>query len=163
MEDRKKDHIELAFKSQTKVLEGDKRFIYEPMLNAHPTETLSPFLFLGKELRTPIWASSMTGGTALAKKINENIARVCKDYGMGMGLGSCRTLLDDDTYLQDFNVRQFIGDSLPFYANLGVAQVDLLLQQHKTDKIKRLMDKLSTDGLIVHVNPLQEWFQPERK
>ena len=161
MADRKKDHIELAFKSQTKSADGDKRFVYEPLLNSHPTEELVPFTFLERELRTPIWASSMTGGTAMAKTINENIARVCHDFGMGMGLGSCRTLLDDDTYLADFNVRKYMGDKLPLYANLGIAQVDQLLENHQTDKIKRLLEKLQADGLIVHVNPLQEWFQPE--
>ncbi len=160
MSDRKLDHIELALKSQTASVEEDKRFIYEPLLSGHPTG-LSPFEFLGKTLRTPIWVSSMTGGTQLAKKINENIARVCKDFGMGMGLGSCRQLLDDDTNFRDFNVRKFIGESLPLYANLGIAQIDILLKENQIDKIRSLLDKLNADGLIIHVNPLQEWFQPE--
>jgi isopentenyl-diphosphate delta-isomerase len=103
----------------------------------------------------------MTGGTELARKINENIARVCKDFGMGMGLGSCRILMDDDTYFEDFNIRKYIGDSQPLYANLGIAQIDMLLLNNDTDKIKRLIEKLKADGLIIHVNPLQEWFQPE--
>ena len=160
MSDRKLDHIELAFKSQTPSVEADSRFIYEPLLSGHPKE-LSPQDLFGKTIRTPIWACSMTGGTELAKKINENIARVCKDFGMGMGLGSCRILLDDDTYFEDFNVRKYIGDSQPFYANLGIAQIDILLSNNDTDKIKRLIEELEADGLIIHVNPLQEWFQPE--
>ena len=160
MSDRKREHIELAFKSQTTAAEADSRFVYEPLLSEHPTG-LTPKRFLGKTLRTPIWACSMTGGTELAKKINENIARVCKDFGMGMGLGSCRTLLDDDTYFEDFDVRKYIGDAQPLYANLGIAQIDSLLLNNASDKIKRLIEKLKADGLIVHVNPLQEWFQPE--
>jgi len=160
MSDRKLEHIELAFKSQTTSVEADSRFIYEPLLSGHPTE-LTPKGFFGKTIRTPIWVCSMTGGTELAKKINENIARVCKDFGMGMGLGSCRILLDDDTYFEDFNVRKYIGDSQPLYANLGIAQIDILLLNNDTDKIKRLIEKLKADGLIIHVNPLQEWFQPE--
>ena len=62
MSDRKKDHIELAFRSQTNSGDGDKRFVYEPMLNPHPSKELVPFNFLERELKTPIWASSMTGG-----------------------------------------------------------------------------------------------------
>ena len=77
MSDRKREHIELAFKSRTTTVEADSRFIYEPLLSEHPTE-LTPIEFLGKTLRTPIWACSMTGGTGPAKKINENIARVCR-------------------------------------------------------------------------------------
>jgi isopentenyl-diphosphate delta-isomerase len=160
MSDRKHAHIELAFKSQTTAAETDSRFIYEPLLSEHPT-ALTPKNFLGKTVRTPIWACSMTGGTQLAGKINENIARVCKDFGMGMGLGSCRALLDDDTYFEDFNVRKYIGDSQPLYANLGIAQIDMLLSNNDTDNINRLIEKLEADGLIIHVNPLQEWFQPE--
>ncbi len=160
MPDRKSDHIQLAFKSQTNPIEIDERFIYEPLLSAHP-EGLAPIEFAGKDIRTPIWASSMTGGTKLAKKINENIAKVCKDFGMGMGLGSCRMLLESDEYLEDFNVRKYIGEEQPLFANLGIAQVEILLEQKGTDKIRRLINKLEADGLIIHVNPLQEWFQPE--
>jgi isopentenyl-diphosphate delta-isomerase len=69
MSDRKREHIELAFKSRTTGVEADSRFIYEPLLSEHPT-ALNPIGFLGKSLRTPIWACSMTGGTKLAKKIN---------------------------------------------------------------------------------------------
>lgn len=161
MSDRKHEHIDLAFKSQLSAIASDKRFIYEPMMAAHPEQYGQQMEFLGKTINNPIWVSSMTGGTGLAKKINENIARVCHDFGMGMGLGSCRILLDDDTYFEDFNVRRFIGDDLPMYANLGIAQIEELLDNNQLDKIRRLIDKLQADGLILHVNPLQEWFQPE--
>lgn len=161
MENRKKDHIELAFKSQTPDLMIDERFNYEPLLSAHPSEELKEFHFLGKTLRTPIWVSSMTGGTELAGKINGNLAKACREFGMGMGLGSCRIILEDDKYLSDFNVRDIIGDDLPLYANLGINQLELILKSKKIDVINNLILKLHADGLIIHVNPLQEWLQPE--
>jgi len=79
---------------------------------------------------------------------------------MGMGLGSCRQLLDSDEYFDDFNVRPYMGDR-PLYANLGIAQVEQLVLSDKTSKIKTLINKLQADGLIIHVNPLQEFIQPE--
>ncbi len=161
MPDRKQEHIELALKSQIPLSEKDNRFIYEPLLSAHPKDPAAAVYFLEKYIRTPIWASSMTGGTPQSKIINENIARVCCDFGMGMGLGSCRIILDDNTHFDDYDVRQFIGDDLPLYANLGIAQVEKLVGSNSTDLIRRLIDKLKADGLIVHINPLQEWFQPE--
>ncbi len=157
---RKRDHIALAFQSQ--ISDADDRFYYEPMLAPHPQRgSLPPFSFLGKTLRAPIWIGSMTGGSALAGRINENLARACKDFGIGMGLGSCRQLLYSDQYFSDFDVRKWVGDDLPLYANLGVAQVEKMIDRKETGQIRRLLDRLRADGLIIHVNPLQEWLQPE--
>lgn len=161
IKDRKKDHIDLAFKSVTTGPQRDERFYYEPLLSTHPKpkQTLDKF-FLGKSLKFPIWVSSMTGGTGIAKNINRNLARACKDFGLGMGLGSCRKLLTSDEYLEDFAVRPFIGDQ-PLYANLGIAQLIELIDNDQLSLIDELIKKLEADGLIVHVNPIQEWMQPE--
>lgn len=161
MEDRKKDHIDLAFASQTLTDQLDKRFMYEPVLSKHPRGAIPESTFIGKKLKLPLWVSSMTGGTKMAGHINKNLARACKEFGMGMGLGSCRIILDDDTYFPDFDVRDLIGNDLPLYANLGINQLEILQMENQTDKINKLVDKLRADGLIIHINPMQEWFQPE--
>ncbi|MEY3050820.1 MAG: hypothetical protein RLY31_605 [Bacteroidota bacterium] len=160
--DRKRDHIDLAFRSQVLRTETDPRFSYEPMLAAHPIPgSLRPFSFLNKTMRVPIWVSSMTGGTQWARTINQNLAQACRDFGMGMGLGSCRSLLHSDESMPDFDVRDLLGPDQPLYANLGVAQVERLLERDETWRIRSLVDRLRADGLILHVNPLQEWLQPE--
>lgn len=158
--DRKLEHINLAFQSQTNVEEQDKRFLYEPILSAHPDNLDLSINFLGKNLLTPIWVSSMTGGTGLAHDINRNIARACRKFGMGMGLGSCRKILTDKKAWADFDFRSEIGDQ-PFWANLGIAQVEELVISKKTNLIAKLIEELQADGLIIHINPLQEWFQLE--
>ena len=158
--DRKLEHIKLALDSQTKLEEQDLRFNYEPLLAAHPENTDLSIQFLDKTMRTPIWVSSMTGGTGVARTINGNIARACREFGMGMGLGSCRKILFDKTDWADFDFRSEIGDQ-PFWANLGVAQIEELLASKNVQAIIDLVGELRADGLIVHVNPLQEWFQPE--
>ena len=160
MEDRKKDHINLALDSQTLKDEIDRRFWYEPLLSPHPTQ-LTPFTFLGKQLKAPLWVSSMTGGTQLAGKINRNLAKVCNEFCFGMGLGSCRIILKDNTHFADFDMRPVIGDDLPLYANLGIAQMEELVTSNQTHVANDLVKRLRADGLIIHVNPLQEWFQPE--
>lgn len=159
---RKQDHIEMAFESQVYKQELDSRFYYEPLLSAHPEKSSWPaFRFLDKTMKVPLWVSSMTGGTALANTINHNLARACGEFGMGMGLGSCRALLFSDEYLPDFAVRKWIGDDYPLYANLGIAQLEQLLDNKELYRVSELIDKLEADGLIVHVNPFQEWLQPE--
>lgn len=159
---RKRDHIEMAFRSQVERGELDRRFYYEPLMSAHPERgSLKNFLFLGKTMRVPMWVSSMTGGTDWAHTINHNLARACKDFGMGMGLGSCRALLTSDETLPDFDVRAEIGDELPLFANLGIAQVELIVERGRYFLVRDLLSKLQADGLIIHVNPFQEWLQPE--
>ena len=103
----------------------------------------------------------MTGGTELAGKINHNLAKACNEFGLGMGLGSCRSLLYSNDYFNDFNLRPIIGVEQPFYANLGIAQVEQLLAKKETERVVDLVGKLQADGLIIHVNPFQEWLQPE--
>lgn len=157
---RKKDHIELAFLSQT--AGNDPRFYYEPFLAAHPNDECIPLSHIaGRTLRLPLWVSSMTGGTEQAGVINRNLAKACAEFGMGFGLGSCRVLLKDNAYLSDFSVRKYLGDDLPLFANLGIAQVEEMVEAGKISEISELVKKLDADGLIVHINPLQEWLQPE--
>lgn len=160
--ERKKDHIELAFQSQMAAATLDPRFYYEPIIAAHPEEgTDNGFSFLGKTMRLPLWVSSMTGGTEKAQRINQNLARACREFGMGMGLGSCRPLLYSDDRLSDFAVRELIGKDQLLFANLGIAQLEQLVEEGELWRINSMLQKLDADGLIIHVNPLQEWLQPE--
>ena len=159
--DRKLEHIQLALDSQTKLSDQDLRFNYEPMLSAHPENSDLSVKILGKTMRTPIWVSSMTGGTGVAQQINRNIARACREFGMGMGLGSCRKILFDKTHWADFDFRDEIGEDQPFWANLGIAQIEELLVSKNIHAVVDMVGELRADGLIIHVNPLQEWFQPE--
>jgi isopentenyl-diphosphate delta-isomerase len=159
---RKLDHIELATKAHMAHANQDERFYYEPMLSGHPTASTDISVsFLGKKLSAPLWVSSMTGGTEKAYEINTRLAEACAKYGLGMGLGSCRSLLFGKDRLRDFDLRGILGDDLPFYANLGIAQVEQLIAKKEAHRIRDVMQLLRADGLIIHVNPLQEWLQPE--
>ncbi|WP_430936382.1 isopentenyl-diphosphate delta-isomerase [Saccharicrinis sp. 156] len=161
MEDRKKEHLHLAFEASISRAQADPRFMYEPMLSAHPNGKVKPFPFLGKKMNHPFWISSMTGGTQRAGAINVKLAKAAGEFGLGMGLGSCRVLFESDDYWDDFKLRSLIGDDYPFYANLGIAQLEKLLENKESEKIDYLNQQLKTDGTIIHINPLQEAFQPE--
>lgn len=162
LSDRKLDHIELATKAHMANTGPDDRFYYEPLLSAHPDDTASTAVsFLGKPLGAPLWVSSMTGGTEKAYEINTRLAQACATYKLGMGLGSCRSLLAGNDRLGDFDMRDILGDELPFYANLGIAQIEELVKKRELHRLDDLIQILRADGLIIHINPLQEWLQPE--
>lgn len=160
MSQRKTDHIKMAAQSAPLTNNADERFYYEPLLSAHPLQNQSSS-FLGKIMQFPLWISSMTGGSVEANKINHLLAEACAEFGLGMGLGSCRTLLKSNEYFDDFNLRPIIGNDLPFYANLGIAQLEQMVAKKMTEKIHELVHRLGADGLFIHVNPTQEWLQPE--
>jgi isopentenyl-diphosphate delta-isomerase len=161
MEERKKDHINLALQSATEAIEKDHRFSYEPMLSAFPKDDYPIITIGGKHMKYPFWISSMTGGTKMAKKINSNLAKAANEFGLGMGLGSCRIILDNEKHLPDFNMRPIIGDSQPFFANMGIAQLEQMVSQNRLKELDDLVSLLKADGLIIHVNPMHEFFQQE--
>jgi isopentenyl-diphosphate Delta-isomerase len=158
---RKGDHIELAQKSRTLADERDLRFNYEPLFFTHPKpEDKWETTFINFKLDYPLWISSMTGGTNHAKVINENLAQLAGEFKLGMGLGSCRALISDHSRLTDFSVKKLLKDQ-PLFANLGIAQVEELVASGETFKIHEMVKIVEADGLVIHINPLQEWFQPE--
>ena len=89
MKQRKDLHIDLASKAQVPLREKDPFFRYEPLLAAHPDKDHSPpsFPFLGGSMAGPLWISSMTGGAKKSREINQNLARICAEFSLGMGLG----------------------------------------------------------------------------
>jgi isopentenyl-diphosphate delta-isomerase len=157
---RKKNHLDLALRVQTLGQSCDDRFYYEPLLSSHPNGQQRTIQFLNYTFTLPLWISSMTGGTEEARTINHRLAKACEEYGLGMGLGSCRPLLESTTQWDDFLVREYMP-TRPLFANFGIAQIEHLIQAKKLKELQRITERLEADGLIIHVNPLQEWFQPE--
>lgn len=158
---RKGAHLELAARAQSQKGDVDSRFDYEPLFFSHPkAHDKWETKFLNFKLDYPLWVSSMTGGTDHARAINQNLARLCGEQKLGMGLGSCRSLLTGEERLQDFKVKHLLGEQ-PLFANLGIAQVEELCFAGKVHLIHGMVKKVEADGLIIHLNPLQEWFQPE--
>lgn len=165
MSDRKDDHIRLALDSQTGSSLVREALCYEPLFKGHneALKNVEPLKreFLGKSMRAPLWISSMTGGGTHSKKLNSMFAEAAAKYGLGMGLGSCRPILDDLSQLEDFDVRHIIGPDLPLLSNIGHAQAEELFLKGELSRLDEMNERLSTDALILHLNPLQEWFQPE--
>lgn len=156
---RKNEHLDLALAGQFSKNNIDTRFYYEPMLG-----TLSPSAqnlectFLDKKMKAPIWISSMTGGSGHGERINSSLGAVVQKLKLGMGLGSCRSVLENfsNTKMHQENgfiLRPIVGKSVPLVANLGIAQLENKQLHHQIDE---MVDYLECDGLMIHINPMQE-------
>lgn len=112
--------------------------------------------FLGKKLGAPLLISSMTGGTELAKIVNDRLAEVAEIYQLAMGVGSGRVILENPEVIPSFAVRS-IAPTIPLFANIGAVQLNY---GYGVDQCRKLVDILEADALILHINPLQECIQP---
>ncbi|MBI3005221.1 MAG: type 2 isopentenyl-diphosphate Delta-isomerase [Ignavibacteriales bacterium] len=160
---RKQQHVEItlskdvSFRTKTS---GFERF--EFLHNALPELNFSDIdttvSFLGKELSFPLIVSSMTGGYKDAQRINRQLAEVCAEKRLAMGVGSQRQAMEDSTYHRSFSVVREVAKNIPVFGNIGAAEVAKLKD---ASKVQKLAELIHADGFAVHLNPLQEFLQPE--
>jgi isopentenyl-diphosphate delta-isomerase len=112
---------------------------------------------LGKHLSAPLIISSMTGGTEEAELINKNLALAAQVHGLGMGVGSQRAALEEPGLSHTYRVRDVAPDIL-LLANLGAVQLNY---GYGVEHCQRAVEMIQADGLILHLNPLQEALQRE--
>ena len=114
--------------------------------------------FLGKKISFPFVISSMTGGYDDATRINRQLAEVCAEKQIAMGVGSQRQALEDKKFHRSFSVVREVAPAIPVFGNIGAAEVAKLKD---ASKVKRLADLIQANAFAVHLNPLQELLQPE--
>lgn len=113
-------------------------------------------VFLGKRLKLPLLASSMTGGPDIAERVNRAIAEAAQELGFAMGVGSQRiALTTPEAHGLGRDLRRIAPD-IPLYGNLGAVQ---LVSGMGVDEARRAVDQIGADALILHLNPLQEAVQ----
>ena len=162
IKERKADHIRINLEEDVRfprLTTGLERcsFVHQalPELNVDQVDT--SVTVLGKRVAAPILVSSMTGGTERAREINRNLAQAAQLRGLAMGLGSQRASIERSDTAGTFRVRDVAPDILLF-ANLGAVQLNY---GYSVDECRRAVEMAEADGLILHLNPLQEVLQPE--
>ncbi|MGH7926492.1 MAG: type 2 isopentenyl-diphosphate Delta-isomerase [Candidatus Binatia bacterium] len=159
---RKKEHLEICLDSQA--VTGPLgtglnryRFVHNALPELDLDEIDLGVSFLGKRLKAPVLISSMTGGFDLARKINRNLATAAQRLGLAMGVGSQRVALEESSVAASFQVRDLAPDILLF-GNLGAVQLNY---GYTVEHCRRAVEMIGADGLILHLNVLQEAAQPE--
>lgn len=113
--------------------------------------------FLGRTLRTPLLISSMTGGSETTGAINARLAAVAERRGWALGVGSVRAAVEKEELAPTFHVRTH-APTIPVIANLGAVQLNY---GFGVEQCQRAVDIAGADMLVLHLNGLQEVFQPE--
>ncbi|KZE64883.1 type 2 isopentenyl-diphosphate Delta-isomerase [Fictibacillus phosphorivorans] len=161
-EKRKTEHIHISLnedvegKNITTGLE-EYRFIPNALPELSFDEISLSAAFLDKKLRTPFLISSMTGGTETAYKINRNLAMAAQEKGWTIGLGSMRAAVENEDLGYTFQIRKWAPD-VPIIANIGAVQLNY---DFGIAQCKKAVEIAEADFLVLHLNTLQEVFQPE--
>jgi isopentenyl-diphosphate delta-isomerase len=111
----------------------------------------------GKTLASPLFISSMTGGTERARQINRRLAEAAQIAGLAMGVGSQRAAIEDPSLAPTFQLRDLAPDILLF-ANIGAVQLNY---KYGLPQCQQAVEMIGADALILHFNALQEAVQPE--
>lgn len=160
---RKEQHVritlsnDVSFKGKSSGFER-LDFVHNALPELDLDEVDPSSTFLGKSVKLPIIVSSMTGGYRDAVRINRGLAEVCAECGLAMGVGSQRQAIEDSRHHRSYSVVREAAPSIPVFGNIGAAEVAKL---RTSDPVRRLADLIGADGFAVHLNPLQEFLQPE--
>ena len=155
---RKNHHIKAA--TQLKVESGFSDFNRIQLEHcALPELSLekidSSMQFLGKSLSMPLLISSTTGGTPDTYPIIRQLAEAAENNKIALCVGSQRIALEFPECSKYFQLRS-AAPTIPILANLGAVQLNYGLG---IEHCHRAIDMLEADGLVLHLNPLQECLQ----
>ncbi len=159
---RKIQHLDISLNGEVetrKITTGfeDYYFIHNAVPEIDLGDIDLSIQVFGKKLNLPLMISPITGGIEKTKELNRKLAKVARIKGIAMGVGSQRIAIEqmgsEDTYI----VRDTAPDILLF-ANIGAVQLNYGFD---TAKCKAAVDMIEADGLMLHLNPIQEAFQQE--
>lgn len=114
--------------------------------------------FLKRKFSAPLIIDSMTGGAPEAARINGRLGELAEKYGFAMGLGSQRAGLESEQLAETYSIARKNAPSAFLIANIGGAQ---LAKGLTIENIKKIINMIQADALVIHLNPLQELIQPE--
>ena len=160
-ENRKKEHIRLSLSDSSESVEQSGlhrvRLIHEALPDLDFSEVSLSQDSLSGNFKTPFYISSMTAGWKGSESINLLLAKACERHFWAMGVGSQRgQLMEVSRDKECRNIRKACPD-LFLFGNIGISQAITT----PLDDIKRLVDSLKANAMIVHLNSLQEAIQKE--
>jgi isopentenyl-diphosphate delta-isomerase len=161
---RKEDHIDIccnyAEKIQMNQTTGfeNVHLIHKALPEINFDEIDLTTSFLNHEFKYPIFISAITGGTVKTEKINQKLAKMAEQFGIGMSVGSQRVALEEGKRKEAFLDLRKIAPTAFLASNLGAVQLN---NDYNYKHIQEIADMISANAAVLHLNPLQEVIQPE--
>jgi len=160
--ERKNDHIRITVEKDvearmTTLLE-EVHIVHNPLPEIDGDEIELSTDFCGKTLRAPLMITAMTGGSEEAKRINAKLAEAAERHGIAIGVGSQRAALEQEALSHTFSIVREKAPNAFVVANIGAPQLALGWGAREA---KRAVEMIRADALAIHLNPGQEFFQPE--
>lgn len=112
---------------------------------------------LGHRFGSPLFISAMTGGHPETTRVNQVLAQAAQKYGLGIGVGSQRAGIEDQTLANTFSIVRDTAPDAFIVGNLGIVQ----LRDHGIAWAEKAVEMIDADALAIHLNFLQEATQPE--
>jgi len=158
---RKREHIDQALDSrnQAQGMAGleEIRLRHEALPELDFADIRIAESCLDRTLDTPFFVAGMTMGHPDAAALNRDLAIACEERGWALGVGSQRRELEGRSLPEEAALLRKSAPRAFLIANLGISQVI----SAGVPAIRRVVDSLEAQALVVHLNPLQEALQPE--
>lgn len=161
MNERKKDHLEISINEDVNASYNywdDIEFVHNALPEIDMDEVDTTWNEFGKKMAAPIIIAGMTGGFEAAKEVNEELAKIAEKFQIGMGVGSQRAALEDESSVESYSVINNYNIPLKI-ANIGAPQ--LLEWKDAVEKASKAIEMIEADVLAIHLNFLQEAIQVE--
>lgn len=155
-QERKREHVESYLKTE---YVGDNLFkdIYIennslPGINFEEIDT--KVSFLGKTVDFPLMINAMTGGADELSSINEDLARIARDFNIPMAVGSQKIGIEYPECKESFKIaRDILGKDGILIGNLSAnASLEELIEASSM---------IDADAMQLHLNVCQEMFMEE--
>ncbi|WP_066060939.1 type 2 isopentenyl-diphosphate Delta-isomerase [Neobacillus soli] len=154
--ERKWDHIRYALEKEPVQSSAfdDIKFIHQSIPNISVLDVRLDHKIGGLYLSSPIFINAMTGGGGeKTYLINKELARVAKNTGLAMAVGSQMSALKDKTERYTYEIVRKENPSGVIIANLG--------SEATSEDAKAAIKMIDANALQIHLNVIQELTMPE--
>lgn len=105
-------------------------------------------------ISSPLFVNAMTGGGGVkTKEINQSLARMAREKGIGMAVGSQMSALKDKSERQTYEIVRKENPEGVIFSNVG--------SEATAEQAEEAVDMLEANALQIHLNTVQELVMPE--